>query len=118
MKPRLTCAEDPLITSLAPGLRSPGTFVSGRRALCTLAEAGLRSAGCIAGDMTPAVSAAAGQGGRIGRIPLSPMLAGAVVPGFCQVHVSGTVTQASDYRKISVRPGLTQVRFPAMRAGR
>lgn len=70
--------------------------------------------------MTPAVSAAAdpGQGGRTGRILLSPMLAGAVVPGSCQVHVSHAATQASDHRMISVRPGLTQVRFSAIRAGR
>ena len=35
--------------TLPPGLRSPGTLASDRRALSTLAEAGLRSAGCIAG---------------------------------------------------------------------
>lgn len=35
--------------TLPPGLRSGGTLVSDRRALSMLAEAGLCSAGCIAG---------------------------------------------------------------------
>jgi endonuclease/exonuclease/phosphatase family metal-dependent hydrolase len=106
--------------TLPLGLRSPGTLVSDRRALSTLAEAGLRSAGCVAGDMTPTVNAAAdqGQGGRIDHILLSPMLAGAVIPGSYQVHVSDTGNQASDHRLVSVRLDLTQVRLPTMVAGR
>lgn len=106
--------------TLPPGLRPPGTLVSDRRALTALAEAGLRSAGCIAGDMTPTVNAGIdqGQGGRIDHILLSPMLASAVVPGSYQVHVSGTGNRASDHRMVSVRLDLTQIRFPAMRAGR
>jgi endonuclease/exonuclease/phosphatase family metal-dependent hydrolase len=94
--------------------------VSDRRALTTLAEAGLRSAGCIAGDMTPTVNAETdqGQGGRIDHILLSPALAGTVVPGSYQVHASDTGNQASDHRMVSVRLDLTQVRFPTMRAGR
>jgi endonuclease/exonuclease/phosphatase family metal-dependent hydrolase len=99
--------------TLPPGVRSPGTLVSDRRALTVLAEAGLRSAGCIAGDMTPTVNAAAdqGQGGRIDHILLSPMLAGAVVPGSYQVHVSDTGNKASDHRMVSVRLDLAQVRY-------
>ena len=106
--------------TLPPGLRPPGALMSDRRALTTLADAGLRSAGCIAGDMTPTVNAAAdqGQGGRIDHILLSPMLAGAVVPGSYQVHVSDTGNQASDHRMVSVRLDLTQVTFPAIRAAR
>jgi endonuclease/exonuclease/phosphatase family metal-dependent hydrolase len=100
--------------TLPPGARLPGTLVSDRRALTVLAEAGLRSAGCIAGDMTPTVNAEAdqGQGGRIDHILLSPMLAGAVVPGSYQVHVSDTGNQASDHRMVSVRLDLAQVRWP------
>lgn len=99
--------------TLPPGLRSPATFVSDRRALTTLAEAGLRSAGCIAGDMTPTVNAGIdqGQGGRIDHILLSPMLAGAVVPESYQVHVSDTGNSASDHRMVSVRLDLAQVRY-------
>jgi endonuclease/exonuclease/phosphatase family metal-dependent hydrolase len=99
--------------TLPPGLRSPGTLVSDRRALTVLAEAGLRSAGCIAGDMTPTVNVAAdqGQGGRIDHILLSPMLADAVIPGSYQVHVSDTGNQASDHRMVSVRLDLAQVSY-------
>jgi endonuclease/exonuclease/phosphatase family metal-dependent hydrolase len=106
--------------TLPPGLRSCGTLASDRRALGTLAEAGLASAGCLAGDMTPTVSAAAdqGQGGRIDHILLSPMLARAVVPGSYQVHVSDAGSQASDHRMVSVRLDLTRVKLPAKAAGR
>lgn len=105
--------------TLPPGVRAAGTLVSDRRALTTLAEAGLRSAGCIADDMTPTVNAAAdqGQGGRIDHILLSPMLADAIVPGSYQVHVSDTGNQASDHRMVSVRLDLAQVRIPTMRPG-
>ena len=104
--------------TLPPGLRSPGTLVSDRRALAALAEAGLQSAGCLAGDMTPTVNATAdhGQGGRIDHILLSPMLACAVVPGSYQVHVSDTGNQASDHRMVSVRLDLTRVPSSPMRA--
>jgi endonuclease/exonuclease/phosphatase family metal-dependent hydrolase len=106
--------------TLAPGLGSPGTLESDRRALATLAAAGLRSAGCIAEDMTPTVNTGIdqGQGARIDHILLSPMLAGAVVPGSYQVHVSDTGNRASDHRMVSVRLDLAQVRFPTMVAGR
>jgi endonuclease/exonuclease/phosphatase family metal-dependent hydrolase len=99
--------------TLPPGLRAPGTLVSDRRALTVLAEAGLRSAGCIAGDMTPTVNTETdqGQGGQIDHILLSPMLAAAVIPGSYQVHVSDTGNQASDYRLVSVRLNLAQVRY-------
>jgi endonuclease/exonuclease/phosphatase family metal-dependent hydrolase len=99
--------------TLPPGLRSPGMLVSDRRALTVLAEAGLRSAGCIAGDMTPTVSTETdqGQGGRIDHILLSPMLADAVIPGSYQVHVSDTGNQASDHRMVSVQLDLAQVRY-------
>lgn len=104
--------------TLSPGLRSPGTLVSDRRALTVLAEAGLRNAGCIAGNMTPTVNMETdqGQGGRIDHILLSPMLAGAVVPGSYQVHVSDTGNQASDHRMVSVRLDLAQVKSSTMRA--
>ena len=103
--------------TLPPGLRSPGTLVSDRRALTALAEAGLRSAGCIAGDMTPTVNAETdqGEGGRIDHILLSPMLACAVVPESYQVHVSDAGNKASDHRMVSVRLDLTRVRFSTMR---
>lgn len=105
--------------TLPPGLRSAGTLVSDRRALSTLAEAGLRSAGCVAGDMTPTVNTAAdqGQGGRIDHILLSPMLAHAVIPRSYQVHVSDIGNQASDHRMVSVRLDLTLVKLPTMAAG-
>jgi endonuclease/exonuclease/phosphatase family metal-dependent hydrolase len=106
--------------TLPPGLRAPGTLVSDRRAFTTLAEAGLQSAGCIAGDMTPTVNTKTdhGQGGRIDHILLSPMLACAVVPGSYQVHVSDAGNEASDHRMVSVRLDLTRVQSSPMRAGR
>jgi hypothetical protein len=49
------------------------------------------------------------------HILLSPMLARAVVPGSCQVHVSDASNKASDHRMAPVRPGPARVRFSTMR---
>jgi exonuclease III len=70
--------------------------------------------------MTPTVNSKAdqGQGGRIDHILLSPSLAGAVVPGSYQVHISDTGNTASDHRMVSVRLDLAQVRLRVMGAGR
>jgi hypothetical protein len=59
-----------------------GTLVSDRRALTVFADAGFRSAGCIANVMTPTVNEQAdiGHGGRIDHIVLSRLLAGCVIP--------------------------------------
>jgi endonuclease/exonuclease/phosphatase family metal-dependent hydrolase len=99
--------------TLAPGLREPGALLSDRRALTAFAEAGLQSAGCIAGDMTPTVNAKADQrqGGRIDHIVLSPMLAAAVIADSYQVYVSEVGDEASDHRLVSVTLDLSRVRY-------
>ncbi|WP_395108097.1 endonuclease/exonuclease/phosphatase family protein [Actinomadura sp. SCN-SB] len=78
-----------------------------RRALRVLAEAGFRSAGCVASDMTPTVNAHIddGQGGRIDHLIVSPALH--VVPGSYRVHVSERGNRASDHRLVHA-----EVRIP------
>lgn len=99
--------------TLPPGLRTPGTLVSDRRALATLAEAGLRSAGCIAGDITPTVNTEAdqGQGGRI-RPPTAQPDArrrrrSRVLPGPHQRHRQSG--QRSPHGVGAARPGTGEV---------
>lgn len=87
--------------TLPPGQRE-GTGekpASDRRALTALAEAGLHSAGCLAGTMTPTVSRHAdqGQGARIDHIILSPALAATLVPEMYHVDTSDT---GSDHRLV------------------
>ena len=90
--------------TLPPGARPDGRTVSDRRALTVLAEAGFRSAGCLADDMTVTVNDHIddGQGARIDHIALSPPLAAAAVPGSYGVNVSAIGDQASDHRLVWV----------------
>ena len=103
--------------TLAPGSGEPGTLKSDRRALTALAEAGMRSAGCIAGDMTPTVNAETdhGQGGRIDHIIVSPVLAPAIDPGSYRVHISDAGDKASDHRLVTVTLRLSEIRYHAKR---
>ena len=103
--------------ALAPGARLDGTLSADRRALTVLAEAGFRSAGCIAGIMTPTVNdnPDTGPGGRVDHILLSPPLAGCVIPGTYAVHVFETSNRASDHRVVSVSLDLDRFR-PEARA--
>ncbi|MEU4820251.1 hypothetical protein AB0H37_00075 [Actinomadura sp. NPDC023710] len=92
--------------TLPPGARPPTgqDLVSDRRALTLLWEAGFRSAGCQADDMTVTVNNDIddGQGARIDHIVLSHTLARAMVPGSYGVGVSETGDQASDHRLVWV----------------
>lgn len=92
--------------TLPPGARprKGRDLVSDRRALTLLWEAGFRSAGCLADDMTVTVNAHIddGQGARIDHIVLSPPLARAMVPGSYGVGISETGDQASDHRLVWV----------------
>jgi endonuclease/exonuclease/phosphatase family metal-dependent hydrolase len=103
--------------ALVPGMRPDGTLSADRRALTVLAEAGFRSAGCIAGIMTPTVNdnPDTGPGGRVDHIVLSPPLAGCLIPGTYAVHVFETRNRASDHRLVSVSLDLDQFR-PEARA--
>lgn len=104
--------------TLPPGIGPSGPLVADRRALTVLAEAGLKSAGCLAADMTPTVNVKAdlGQGGRIDHIVLSPRLAAAVIPSSYGVLISETGNQASDHRLIWVTLDLAQTPAAASEA--
>jgi hypothetical protein len=92
--------------------REYATPAADRRALTLLAEAGFRSAGCIAGVMTPTVDEKPDTGpvGRVDHIVVSPLLAGCVIPGMYAVHVSGAGNRVSGHRLVSVSVDLDQFR--------
>jgi hypothetical protein len=89
--------------TLPPGLRPGGRLVSDRRALTVLAEAGFRSAGCLAGDTTVTVNTGIdhGQGARIDHLVLSPLLAAVFVPGSYRVWANDPGNQV--HRLVSAR---------------
>lgn len=95
----------------APGTRPDDELIADRRALTVLAEAGFRSAGCIAGVMTPTVNErpGTGPGGRVDHIVVSLPLAGCLIPGSYAVHVSEIGKRASDHRLVSASLDLDQI---------
>lgn len=96
---------------LPPGLRPDGVYVSDRRALTVLAEAGFANAGCVAGDVTVTVNdhADRGQGARIDHVLVSPLLAPAIVAGSYRVWANELGARSSDHRMVSVRLDLQRL---------
>jgi hypothetical protein len=93
-----------------PGAGPGEADVSDRRALTKLARAGFRSAGCIAGDMTPTVASREdnGQGARIDHVALSRTLAACVIPGSYAVHRTEAGSRASNHHLVCVGLDLDQ----------
>jgi hypothetical protein len=96
--------------TMDPGAGPGEADVSDRRALTKLARAGFRSAGCIAGDMTPTVASREdnGQGPRIDHLALSRALAACVIDGSYAVHRSEVGSRASNHYMVSVGLDLDQ----------
>jgi hypothetical protein len=96
--------------TIDPGAVPGDADVSDRRALTKLAGAGFRSAGCIAGDMTPTVASREdnGQGARIDHLALSRALAACVIRGSYAVHRSEAGSLASNHHMVSVGLDLDQ----------
>lgn len=98
--------------SLPPGMRPAGRqWVSDRRALQVLDEAGFVNLGTAASDETVTVNTHIddGQGARIDHLIASPALAPALVPGSYTVHISTECDAAGDHRPVSARLDLARL---------